>query len=168
MITYGKLIRTVVRYSDMSPIDVQSILDDLTYGYSGITSPVPALQPLIKLNHKYYTIVPNIWISSAAERNFISLVNRLPSEKGIYEKYVNEKEHLMKERIKSRLSDTDFKSYSGNVANLTDVDLAIVSHSEKVCLLLELKWFIAPTTAQERINKSKEIKEGISQMLKLK
>ena len=168
MMTYGKLIRTVARYSGMSPIDVQSVLDDLTYGNSGITSPVPALQPLIKLNLKHYAIIPNIWICSAAERNFISLVNRLPSEKGIYQKYVNEKEDLMKERIKARLSDTDFKSYSGNVANLTDVDLAIVSHSEKACLLLELKWFIAPTTAQERIHKSKEIKEGISQILKLK
>ncbi len=168
MMTYGKLIRTVARYSGMSPIDVQGVLDDLTYGNSGITSPVPALQPLIKLNLKHYAIVPNIWICSAAERNFISLVNRLPSEKGIYEKYVNEKENLMKERIKTRLSGTDFKSYSGNVANLTDIDLAIVSHSEKACLLLELKWFIAPTTAQERINKSKEIKKGISQVLKLK
>ena len=112
--------------------------------------------------------MPNIWICSAAERNFISLVNRLPSEKEIYEKYVNEKEGLMKERIRTRLSDTDFKSYSGNVGNLTDVDLAIVSHSENACLLLELKWFIAPTTGQERIHKSKEIKDGITQLLKLK
>ena len=46
MVTYGKLIRTVSRYSGMSPIDVQSVLDDLTYGNNGITSPVPALQPL--------------------------------------------------------------------------------------------------------------------------
>ena len=58
--------------------------------------------------------------------------------------------------------------YSGIVGNLSDVDLAIVSHSEKACLLLELKWFIAPTTAKERIHKSKEIKGGISQILKLK
>ncbi len=168
MMTYGKLIRTVARYSGMSPIEVQSVIDDLTYGKSGITSPVPALQPIIKLNHKHYAIVPNIWISSAAERNFISLVNRLPSEKGIYEKYVNEKEDLMKKRIKTQLSDSGFKTYSGNIANLTDIDLAIVSHSEKACLLLELKWFIAPTTAQERINKSKEIKDGIAQVLKLR
>ena len=81
VITYGELIRTVARYSGMSPIDVRSVLDDLTYGNSGITSPVPALQPLIKLNLKYYAIVPNIWICSAAERNFISLINRFPSDK---------------------------------------------------------------------------------------
>ena len=51
---------------------------------------------------------------------------------------------------------------------MSDIDLAIVNHSEKACLLLELKWFIAPTTAKERIHKSKRIKEGISQILKLK
>ncbi len=74
----------------------------------------------------------------------------------------------MKERFETQLSDKDHKFHSGTVANLSDVDLAIVSHSEKACLLIELKWFMAPTTAQERIHKSEEIKEGISQILKLK
>ena len=152
----------------MSPIKVKSVLDDLTYGNNGIKNPSPALQPLIKFDSKHYAIVPNIWICSAAERNFISLLNRFPTEKTIYEKYVDEKENLMKERFKTRLSDKDFKFYSGNVAKLTDIDLAIVNHSEKACLLLELKWFIAPTTARERINKSKEIKKGICQTLTLK
>ena len=168
MKTYGQLIRCVVGSSNMSPIKVKSVLDDLTYGNNGIKNPSPALQPLIKFDSKHYAIVPNIWICSAAERNFISLLNRFPTEKTIYEKYVDEKENLMKERFKTRLSDKDFKFYSGNVAKLTDIDLAIVNHSEKACLLLELKWFIAPTTARERINKSKEIKKGICQTLTLK
>ena len=168
VLTYGQLIRCVARGSDMSPIKVKNVLDDLTYGNRGIERPVPALQPLIKLNSKHYAIVPNIWICSAAERNFLSLINKFPSEKAIYEKYVNEKEELMKERLKTQLPDRGFKFYSDSIANLTDVDLAIVNHSEKACLLLELKWFIAPTTAHERINKSKEIKKGVSQILKLK
>ena len=168
VLTYNELLRRVVRYSGLSDIEVKSIFDDLTYGNRDIKRPVPALQPLIKLNSEHFAIVPNIWICSAAERNFISLINRLSSEKVIYEGYVNEKENLMKERFKTRLSDGNFKSYSGSVASLTDVDLAIVSHSEKACLLLELKWLVAPTTGQERIHKSKEIREGISQVLELK
>ncbi len=168
VLKYQELLRRVVRYSGLSDVKVKSIFDDLTYGNSGIERPNPALQPLIKLNSDHYAIVPNIWICTAAERNFISLINKLPSEREIYAKYVDEKEYLMKERFKSRLPDRGFKPYSGNVAKLTDIDLAIVSHSEKACLLLELKWFIAPTTARERINKSKEIKKGISQVLKLK
>ena len=168
VLTYGELLRRVVRYSGLSDVKVKSIFDDLTYGNAGIKRPVPALQPLIKLNSEHYAIAPNIWICSAAERNFISLVNKLPSEKEIYAKLVGEKEGLMKQHFTAGLSDKDFKFISGNITNLTDVDLALVDHSEKACLLLELKWFIAPTTAHERINKSKEIKEGISQILKLK
>ena len=167
--TYGQLIRRVARYSDMSPVKVKSILDDLTYGGSGVKKPSPALQPLIKLNSKHYAIAPNIWICTSAERNFTTLLNRTQNQnRRIYEKYTNQKEDLMKERFTTGLCDKDFKFISGIIKNLTDVDLAIVNHSEKACLLLELKWFIAPTTARERINRSKEIKKGISQTLTLK
>ena len=167
--TYGRLIRCVARYSDMSPVKVKSVLDDLTYGDSGIEKPIPALQPLIKLNSKHYAIVPHIWICSSAERNFTALLNRMQNQnQKIYAEFTNEKEDLMKERFTTGLCDKDFKFISSNITNLTDVDLAIVSHSEKSCLLLELKWFIAPTTARERINRSKEIKKGICQILKLK
>ena len=167
--TYGRLIRCVARYSDMSPVKVKIILDDLTYGNSGIKNPSPALQPLIKLNSKHYAIVPNIWICSSAERNFTALLNRMQNQnQKIYEKFTNEKEDLMKEHFTTQLSDKDIEFISCSVGNLTDVDLAIVNRSEKTCLLLELKWFIAPTTAHERINRSKEIKKGISQVLKLK
>ena len=34
--------------------------------------------------------------------------------------------------------------------------------------MLELKWFIAPAVARERIEKSEEIEKGVSQVLKLK
>ena len=167
--TYGRLIRCVARCSDTPPVKVKSILDDLTYGGGDIRNPSPALQPLIKLNSKHYAIVPNIWICSSAERNFTALLNRMQNQnQKIYAEFTNQKEDLMKKRFTAGLCDKDFKLISDNITNLTDVDLAIVNHSEKACLLLELKWFIAPTTAHERINKSKEIKEGVSQILKLK
>ena len=168
VLTYDELLTRVIRYSGVSDEKVRNVFDDLTYGNSGITSPVPALQPLIKLNLKYYAIVPNIWICSAAERNFISLINRFPSDKKIYDNYKKKKECIQKDSFETQLSNRGYIFYSGIVGNLSDVDLAIVSHSEKVCLLLELKWFMAPTTGQERIHKSKEIKGGISQILKLK
>ena len=169
VLTYGKLIRCIARCSDMSPITVKNVLDDLTYGGSDIKKPIPALQPLIKLNSWSYAIAPHIWICSSAERNFTALLNRMRNQnQKIYEKFTNKKEDLMKERFTTGLCDKNFKFISDNIKNLTDIDLAIVNHCEKTCLLLELKWFIAPTTAHERINRSKEIKTGISQVLKLK
>ena len=164
--TCNELVSRVVRYSGLSKVKVGSIFDDLTYGNGGITHPDPALQPLIKLNSKHYAIVPSLWMCSTAERNLTALLNKLPSQKKIYRELVSEKETLMKESFTTALSDKGFRFVCGSVIDLPDVDLAIVDDSEKTCLLLELKWFIAPTVARERIEKSEEIEKGISQSLK--
>ena len=96
------------------------------------------------------------------------LLNRLPSEKKIYAKLVDEKEALMRQRFDSGLSDKGFRFVSGSVVNLPDVDLAIINDSEKACLLLELKWFIDPAEIREVVEKSEEIEKGICQSLKFK
>ena len=166
--TCDELLRRVVRYSGVPNARVQNILDDLTYGNDSISHSELAMHPLIKLNSEYYAIVPHVWICSSAERNFTALLNRLKSERKIYQTLVStEKESLMRQRITTNLCDKGFRFVSGSVANLPDVDLAIIKDSEKSCLLLELKWFIAPTVARERIEKSEEIEKGISQVLKL-
>ena len=168
MPTCDELLRRVVNYSRVSESAVQNIFDDLTYGYGGILHPTPALQPLIKLNSDIYAIVPHLWISSAAEVNFTMLLNKLPSEKHIYSKLASEKEGLMRKRITAQLDGKGFRIVSGDVPDLPDIDLAIITDSEKTCLLLELKWFIAPALARERIEKSEEIAKGVSQVIRLK
>ena len=166
--TCNELLRRVARYSKVPDKKILSIFDDLTYGNRGISHPDPALQPLIKLNSNQYAIMPSLWMSLSPERNLTVLLNKLPSERKIYAKLVNEKEDLMRKHFIAGLSDTDFKFVCGNVANLPDIDLAIVDDSEKTCLLLELKWFIAPAEFREVVEKSKEIKKGIDQSLKFK
>ena len=74
----------------------------------------------------------------------------------------------MRERFKTGLPNKGFRFISGRLTNLPDIDLAIVNDSEKVCLLLELKWFIAPTVAREQIEKSEEIQKGVRQSLRFK
>ena len=166
----NELLRRVVRYSGMSDEKVLSVFDDLTYGNRGIPRQEldPALQPLIKLNSNQYVIMPSLWMSLSPERNLAVLLNKIPSERKIYAKLVDEKEDIMRQGIITDLSDKGFRFIWGNIANLPDVDLAIVNDSEKACLLLELKWFIAPAEFREVIHKSEEIEKGISQMLKLK
>ena len=167
--TCDELLRRVIRYSGVSNAKVQNILEDLTYGSGSISHSELAMRPLIKLNSEYYAIVPHVWICSSAERNFTALLNRLESEKRIYLKLASaEKEERMRQHFTEDLSDKGYRFVWGNVSNLPDVDLAIINDSEKTCLLLELKWFIAPTVARERIEKSKEIEKGISQVQKLK
>ena len=168
VITCDELLRRVVRYSRVLAAKVRSIFDDLSYGNRGISSPDPALQPLIKLDSNRYAIMPQLWFSLSPERNLTVLLNKLPSERKIYAKLVDEKEDIMRQRIITDLSDKGFRFIWGNIANLPDVDLAIVKDSEKACLLLELKWFIGPAEIREIIERSEDIKKGISQVLKFK
>ena len=173
ILTFEELLRRIVRYSGVSEEIVKHILDDITYGKGirkeAISHSELAMRPLIRLNTEYYAIVPQVWICSSPERNFAALLNRLKDEKEIYRKLAStEKENLMRERIMSELSNYSFRFVTGRVANLPDVDLAIINKTEKSCLLLELKWFIAPTVARERIEKSEEIEKGISQVRQLK
>lgn len=168
VITCDELLRRIVRYSRVPAAKVRSIFDDLTYGNREIKHPDPALQPLIKLNSERYVIMPHLWMSLSPERNLTVLLNRIPDERKIYLKLVNEKEGPMRERITTDLCDNNFRFVRGNVGKLTDVDLGIIKDSEKACLLLELKWFIAPAEFREVIHKSEEIEDGISQVLKIK
>ena len=167
MPTCGELLRRVVRYSGVSESKVQSIFDDLTYGNRDISNLDPALQPLIKLNSEVYAIMPRLWISLNPERNLKVLLNRMPAEKEIYSKLVGEKETLMRKRLTRCLSTKGFRFVDGRMPKLPDVDLAIIDESEKTCLLLELKWFIYPAEPREIIEKSEEIRKGISQVRQL-
>ena len=164
------LLRQVVRYSGVPESEIRSIFDDLCYGNRKISYPDLALQPLIKLNSDAYAIMPYLWYSSSAERNLTVLLNKIPCEKKIYSKLVNEKEVLMRDHFTTCLSAKGFRFIYGsvNVSDLPDIDLAIIRDSEKACLLLELKWFIDPAEAREVIERSEEIEKGISQELKLK
>lgn len=115
-------------------------------------------------------IMPSLFISSSAERNFTILLNRLPSERAIYSRLVSEKEDLMRERIKEQIRLPHKRFFQGKIParqDLPDIDLAIISDVENVCIFLELKWFIEPAEVREVIEKSEEIQRGISQLLLL-
>ena len=170
MPTRDELQARVARYSEVSDSTVRHILDDLTYGNQGMLNPDPALQPLIKLNPKVYAIMPHLWIGSSPERNLTVLLNRFSSdEKKIYSQLVSQNESLMRERFTPWLFSKGFRPICGSVPpDFPDIDLAIISDSEKTCLLLELKWFIYPAEASEVIARSKALAKGISQVVKLK
>lgn len=167
------LLTDVVEYSGVSEAKIENIFDDLTYGNRGIKHPDPVLQPLIKLNSEVYAIMPQLWLSISPERNLTVLLNKLQCEKKIYLDLVAEKECLMRKSITTDLDVEGFRFFSGGVpdspdVNLGDIDLAIISDSEKMCLLLELKWFIYPAEISEIIDRSENIENGVCQSLKLK
>jgi hypothetical protein len=163
------LISRVTRYTGLSAQPVMAVLDDLTYG-NRQRNPDPALQPLIQLSRSDYAVSPFLWLHSAPERNLCALLNRIPEERAIYSRLKDEKEGLMQCLIKAVAEEKGFRTVKGNIpgrGDLGDIDLAIISDIEKACLLLELKWFIAPAEVREIIDRRGELQKGIAQVQKL-
>jgi len=167
--TKEKLEWNIVRYAGVTQIVASAIIDDMTYGNRGIKVPDPAIQPLIRLNKNNYALAPFLLLSSSMERNLTVLLNKIPEERSQYLKLVDEKENHMRENLKKNFSSPNSRFYDGNLSDnsLPDIDLAIVSESEKLVMIFELKWFIEPSEQRETIEKSKEISKGISQLIKL-
>jgi len=170
LISPDELVARLRRYSGVDEPTVQRIINYLTYGACGIRKPDPVIQPLVRLSESHYVIMPHLILSSSPERNFTVLLNRLPAERDAYSRLVQSKEEVMRSRIAQAIADLALRTFSGYVPGtdaLPDIDLALVDDVEKVCLLLQLKWFIAPDEVGEVIQKSEEIAEGIAQQLRL-
>jgi len=162
-----ELLQRVRRYSGVPLERISAIVADLTYGSRDQNRPDPALQPLIKLNSRVFGIAPSIMLNSSMERNFTVLLNRIPEARAIYTRLNRDKEIVSRSRIVESLAQLDLDFNYGNVptwGGAAEIDLAIVSRTERVCLLLELKSFIAPAEAREIKDRSEEIAKGIKQI----
>jgi len=167
--TKEKLEWDIIRYAGVPQNVASAFIEDMTYGNRGIKIPDPATQPLIKLNENSYALTPFLLLGSSMERNLTVLLNKIPEERSQYLKLVDEKENYMRKNIKEKLNSPSIRFFNGSLSDksLPDIDLAVISDSEKTVLLFELKWFIEPSEQRETIEKSKEISTGISQLIKL-
>lgn len=162
----SELTNRLTRYSGRDHGIVAEIVFDLTYGSQGQEKPDPALQPFLLVTPKTYLVSPMVVTSTAAERNLLALLNRIPAERAIYLTLVDEKQILMRRRIAEAVRGKPWRTWSGSVperVDLPDVDLAIISDKEKQCLMLEMKWFIDPAEVREVLEKSEEIVRGVEQ-----
>ena len=169
--TREELVKRVGRYSGVDETALGCLLEDLTYGGRAIRQPDPAIQPLIKLNNEQYGIMPWLLMASSSERNLTVLLNRLPAQRKRYLKLASSKEEFMRERIKESLQSLGIRFFQGNIPGedgLPDIDLAVIGDSERVCLILELKWFINPAEVRELDEKAEEVRKGISQLVLLR
>lgn len=161
------LVRMARRYSGVELTAVSAILEDLTYG-SRQTSPDPALQPIIPLRSSFVAIAPNLLMHSSLERNLAVLVNRLSEEKRAYAALNKEREVVSRKKLEVGTITLDLRFWHGQVPDwgrASDIDLAIVSDSQRQCLILELKSFIDPAEPREIQDRSEEIKRGIQQIV---
>ncbi len=166
VVSMEELSNRLKRYTNLNEITILKILEYLTYGGMEIREPDIALQPLVDLNNGYFALSPFVWTNTNAERNLCTLLNQIPQEKAIYAKLVNEKETLLRKEIKDFLKDMNYDVKSGSVEN-TNIDCAIIDRTEKVCLIMELKWFIEPAEIREVIARSEELEKGVFQAKRL-
>lgn len=165
-----RIMRLLARYSGIDHEPVSRLVDYLTFGGCGIKDPDPALQPLIPLSTDLYAIMPSLFLGNNIERNFITLLNRIDSEESKYSGFVNQKEGLLREKIKDEIKNRDWRYFNGRIPGrptLPDIDLAIVCDRDRAVFLIELKWFIGPSEVREVIDRSEEIETGIAQLLRL-
>ena len=147
--------------------EITNIIDILTFGNKNIRNPDIATQPIIDLANEYLALSPFIWINLDGERNLCVLLNKVKEEQKLYSKLVREKESVMKNEIIEfiRKNEFNYDIRSGNLGS-TDLDIAIIDRQNKVCICIELKWFIEPAEVEEIVNRSKELSKGVQKQSK--
>jgi hypothetical protein len=158
----GALLKLLTRHTELPANTIKAILEYLTFGEVGIRNPDVAIQPLVDLGNDHYCISPFLMTQIHAERNLCVLLNQVPADRKMYAALVDEKEGLLRAETIQSLHPLALEFKHGEVG-ATDVDLAIIDHAAKVCLCIELKWFIEPAEIREVLMRSDELRKGVGQ-----
>jgi hypothetical protein len=157
-----ELLSRLRRYTGVEPAVIRLVLGLLSFGAGQIRTPDIALQPLVDLRNGSYALSPFVWLNSNKERNLCVLMNQIPEQRERYSELSNEKEDTIREEIIELLSVFGYEHRCGEVAG-TNIDLAIIDRANKVCLCLELKWFIEPAEIREIEDRTKDLAKGVAQ-----
>jgi hypothetical protein len=157
-----ELVNMLTRYSGVTHKKVEKIIKYLIFGGMGVRNPDVAIQPIIDLRNGQLALSPFIFMNSNSERNFCVLLNQIPDERMKYASLTQQKERVLKEDLTNEITRLGYRVESGSLGD-TDLDLALIDDENKVCLTLELKWFIEPAEIRESIDRSKELEKGVDQ-----
>lgn len=157
-----ELINRLSRYTLLDKKIISIILEYLTFGNYNIRDPDIAIQPLLKINSTEFILSPLLWINTNAERNFCTLLNKIPSQREAYLNLTLNKEAVLYQELKDVLERLGYEVTRGSLTS-TDIDIAIIDRKNKICACIELKWFIEPAEIRETIERSLELKKGVKQ-----
>ncbi|MBU0589740.1 MAG: hypothetical protein KJ852_13940 [Gammaproteobacteria bacterium] len=163
----GALVMTLSRGTGHAKEKVSEILSYMTFGEVGVRHPDVAIQPIFDLLNGQYAISPFLLVHTNGERNLCVLLNQVPKERALYARLVDEKEEMARIQIIHTLADMNLDFRHGRIGE-TDVDLAIIDRAAKICLCVEIKWFIEPAEIREVLARSEEIKKGVGQAVKIR
>jgi hypothetical protein len=162
----GALTKLLTRQTGLPGQIIEEILRYLTFGEVGVRNPDIAIQPLVDLCNDHYAVSPFVMTHVNAERNLCVLLNQVPADRRLYAQLVDEKEEQIRTETIDSLRPLGFDFKHGQL-DQTDIDLAIIDRTLKVCLCIELKWFIEPAEIREVLMRSEELEKGVSQAKQL-
>jgi len=162
----GVLIQLVARHTELQVQIVEAVLQYLTFGEVGVRNPDAAIQPLVDLGNNHFAISPFLMTQIHAERNLCVLLNQVPADRKLYLALVDDKEEKLRNETIQSLSPLGLDFKHGDIGS-TDIDLALIDHKAKICLCIELKWFIEPAEIREVLTRSEELQKGVSQAKQL-
>lgn len=162
----GYLLMVISRHTGVQKSVVESVLRYLTFGEVNIRNPDIAIQPIVDLTNGQYAISPFVMTHVHAERNLCVLLNQVPADRKLYLQLVDEKESQARSDTINSLAGLGLDFKYGQLDE-TDLDLAIIDREAKVCLCIEIKWFIEPAEVREILARSEELRKGVSQARKI-
>ncbi|MFJ2458025.1 hypothetical protein ACIOVC_05655 [Pseudomonas neuropathica] len=162
VITRQELVKRLARYTSLQEPKVNTVLEYLSFSSHDIRYPDIAIQPLIELSDKRLLLSPFILININAERNFCTLLNKIPLAREAYLSLTLKKERILFEELRTVLEQLGYEVTHGSLST-TDLDIAIIDRANKVCACIELKWFIEPAEIREVIERSIELTKGVKQ-----
>lgn len=167
MLNRDEIQRMIECFSGLPRDVVGAVLSALTYG-NGYREPDIVLQPLVQFADRTCALSPFVWLNSNSERNMSVLLNAMPAQRKHWTRLTQQKETVLREELLAYLesSDLGLDYRQGKLAD-TDLDLAILDRANRVCLCLELKWFLEPAEIREIVERTEEIQKGILQAKKL-
>lgn len=162
----GVLLTTIARHTGLHKSVVENVLRYLTFGEVNIRNPDIAIQPIVDLTNGQYAISPFVMTHVHAERNLCVLLNQVPEDRKLYSQLVDEKENKARAETITTLAGLGFDFKHGQLGD-TDLDLAIIDRKAKICLCVEIKWFIEPAEVREIRDRSEELRKGVTQARKI-
>ncbi|TDO89314.1 hypothetical protein DFR79_11267 [Halanaerobium saccharolyticum] len=163
--TYEDLCQLFLSRTDLSRDKIESIIDILIYDHS-IRNIDAIWQPFFNLKDDIYAIAPNMIINNSAERNLITLINKI--DQPSYSRISNQKEDVIINSIKNKLSD-EFESLNLSFktelpGELPDIDMACFDSITNTLFIGEIKWLIPTDSIPEVCARDEDLSKGISQI----
>jgi hypothetical protein len=162
----GFLISAIARHTGIHKSVVESVIRYLTFGEMHVRNSDIAIQPIVDLTNGEYAISPFIVTHVHAERNLCVLLNQVPADRQLYSQVVNEKEKQARSNTISDLAGLGLDFKHGQLDE-TDLDLAIIDRNSRLCLCIEMKWFIEPAEVREILDREEELRRGVVQARKI-